>query len=214
MPIVSCPGCGHGISDRATTCVNCGRPLTPVATAVEPAAVATAKHAGSSARDAGQDELPFFAVSTHKFVVMCVVTLGLYQYYWFYKQWRHLARGSVVPISPFWRTFFAPFWGFSLFAHIEARAQRDHIATRWNDLVLGIAYLLLPMTWRLPDPWSLITLLAFVPLIPAQYTIDRINARHASAPLPNRGYSGPNVVGIIVGSGVVLLALAGALLSR
>jgi 4-hydroxybenzoate polyprenyltransferase len=45
-----------------------------------------------------------------------------------------------------------------------------------------------------------------------QRTIDRINARNAGGPLPNRGYTGANVVGIIIGSGVVMLVLAGAML--
>jgi hypothetical protein len=191
--------------------VNCGRALTPVA-AGEAVPVAATDSAEPRTREPVQEELPFFAVSTHKFVVMCVVTLGLYQYYWFYKQWRHLARASRVPISPFWRTFFAPLWGFSLFAHVEARAELDKIAVPWNDVVLGVAYLLLPMTWPLPHGWSLISLLAFVPLIPAQRTIDRINASRLQGPLPNRGYTGPNLAGIILGAGIVVLALIGALL--
>jgi hypothetical protein len=204
MSIVSCPGCEHLISDRATTCVNCGRALTPVRV--------DAPLEEQPPTPAAERELPFFAVATHKFLVMCLVTLGLYQYYWFYKQWRCLARGSRTPVSPFWRTFFAPFWGFSLFAQVEVRAQREQVPVRWNDVALGIAYLLLPMTWRLPGAWSLISLLAFLPLIPVQRTIDRINARNAGGPLPNRGYTGANVVGIIIGSGVVMLVLAGAML--
>ena len=140
---------------------------------------------------------------------MCVVTIGLYQYYWLYKQWRRLARMTIEPISPFWRTFFAPLWAFSMFARIEARAHVDQITPGWNDIALGIAYLILNAVWRLPDPWWLVSLLAFVPLVPVQRTIAAINARHASGPLPNGQYSGANVAGIIVGGSVLLLVLIG-----
>ena len=32
MALINCPECGKEISDRAEKCINCGFPLTPVAT--------------------------------------------------------------------------------------------------------------------------------------------------------------------------------------
>jgi len=213
MPIVSCPGCGHGISDRATACVNCGRALTPVAAPSEPVAppvTPTNDHApgGGTPRSDGA-QLPFFSVATHKFVIMCVVTLGMYQYYWLYKQWKRLARTSFEPISPFWRTFFAPLWGFSLFMRIRARAELEKVVVSWNDIALGVAYLLLSAAWRLPEPWWIVSLFGFLPLLPVHGTIEEINARHSAGPLPNRSFSGANVLGIFVGGGILVLALIG-----
>lgn len=186
--------------------------MTTVATAAaSPDALATYT-ASTGAREEKQDALPFFAVATHKFVAMSLVTIGLYQYYWFYKQWRCVARAAPrEPMSPFWRTFFTPLFAFSLFARIGARAELEKLTPGWNDVVLGIAYLLLSSSWRLPEPWWLISLLAFAPVIPVQRTIDAINRRHASGPLPNRNYSGSNVVGIIVGGGILLLVVIGVL---
>lgn len=209
MPIISCPGCGHGISDRAAKCVNCGRALIPLDTSPE-ADAAPVGMSGASA-PVPQEQLPFFSVATHKFVVMCIVTVGLYQYYWIYLQWRRIARMSFEPISPFWRTFFAPLWGFSLFWRIRTRSQLDGAVPRWHAGVLGTAYLVLSLTWRLPEPWSLISLFGFLPLIPVQRTIEEINARQAAGELPNRGYSGANVLGIILGSGILALTLVGVL---
>jgi len=32
MPLVACPDCHYKVSDTATLCVNCGRPIKPVKT--------------------------------------------------------------------------------------------------------------------------------------------------------------------------------------
>lgn len=179
--------------------MNCGQTLTPVTTPVEVPVVSGFEATGSP--------LPYFSVATHKFVVMNIVTFGLYQYYWIYWQWRHIARTAAQPLSPFWRTFFAPFWAYSLFSRVRQRARVEEAGVYWQASVLAIAYFLLPLTWQLPDPWSLVSLLGFVPLIPVQRTIEAINARHAGHELPNRAYSGANVVGIMVGGGLLVLAV-------
>lgn len=162
---------------------------------------------------ATQDQLPFFSVATHKFVIMSVVTVGLYQYYWIYKQWKRLAQSSREPMSPFWRTFFAPLWGFSLFSRLEAHGEREKLVVGWNDVALGIAYLLLSAAWRLPDPWSLVSLLSFLPIVPVQRTVEQINARHTAGPLPNRRFSGVNLVGIFIGGALLLLAVLGTFMT-
>jgi hypothetical protein len=76
---------------------------------------------------------------------------------------------------------------------------------------MATLYLVLNVTWRLPDPWVLVSLLVFVPLIPIQETIERINARHV-AELPNRGFSGADAVAIVIGGLVLILVLIGVLL--
>src|SRR3954471_7435319 len=35
---------------------------------------------------------PWFRVGTAKLLLMCVVTFGVYEIYWFYQQWRHVQR--------------------------------------------------------------------------------------------------------------------------
>jgi hypothetical protein len=153
---------------------------------------------------------PFFAVSTHKFVVMSIVTLGLYNVYWVWRQWKRFVEHGEV-LSPFWRTFFLVFTNYSLFARVRSRARDEGIEVRWNPALLATLYLVLNVTWRLPDPWWIVSLLVFVPFIPIQQTIDRINGRHV-AELPNRGFSGANAVAIVVGGLVLILVLVGSLL--
>src|SRR5258708_1698326 len=45
----------------------------------------------------------FFSVSLLKLLVMSTVTLGLYDLYWFYKNWTFVKERTARDISPFWR---------------------------------------------------------------------------------------------------------------
>ncbi|HEV8234153.1 MAG TPA: hypothetical protein VGP84_06120 [Gemmatimonadaceae bacterium] len=155
----------------------------------------------------GERQTPFFAVSTRKFVVMSIVTLGLYDVYWVWRQWRRFVEHGQV-LSPFWRTFFLVFTNYSLFARVRSRAREEGIEVSWSPALMATLYLVLNVTWRLPDPWVLVSLLVFVPLIPIQETIERINARHV-AELPNRGFSGADAVAIVIGGLVLILVLIG-----
>jgi hypothetical protein len=158
----------------------------------------------------GERQTPFFAVSTRKFVVMSIVTLGLYDVYWVWRQWKRFVEHGEV-LSPFWRTFFLVFTNYSLFARVRSRAREEGIEVSWSPALLATLYLVLNVTWRLPDPWVLVSLLVFVPIIPVQETIDRINATHV-AKLPNRGFSGTNAVAIVIGGLVLILVLIESLL--
>jgi hypothetical protein len=167
---------------------------------------------GETVQITTQDELPFFAVSTHKFVVMSAVTLGIYAYYWMFKQWARIQRQSGEVISPFWRAFFGPFWNFSLFKRVRSRSRAEALTVNWNPVLLGVAFLVVTLLWRLPDPWWLISLFSFVLLVPVQQTIEQLNARYAHALLPNRRYTGINVVAIVIGGFVLVLGIIGALM--
>ncbi|HEX8617495.1 MAG TPA: DUF4339 domain-containing protein, partial [Thermoanaerobaculia bacterium] len=74
----------------------------------------------------GGGELPFFAVGVRKLVVMYVLTFGLYQLYWFYKQWWTIRARDGEDIWPLARAAFAWFFFHELVKDIneEARVTR------------------------------------------------------------------------------------------
>ena len=49
---------------------------------------------------------PFFTASVLKLIVMSVCTMGIYQLYWFYKNWKLIKDRTGQKIRPFWRAFF------------------------------------------------------------------------------------------------------------
>jgi hypothetical protein len=164
--------------------------------------------------DRSAESLPFFPVGTHKFVVLSIVTFGIYEMYWAYQNWKRIKTASGQDLSPFWRAIFAPMWGFSLFERVRTMARNGGIDVGWNADSLAILYLLLTtLAWRLPDPLWLLALVSVVPLLPVHQTTQLANERvSSSAEAPNRRYSVGNVMTIVLGGLLLILVVIGAFL--
>lgn len=153
----------------------------------------------------------YFEVATTKFVVMSIVTFGIYDVYWVYQQWRCERTRTGEDLSPFWRTFFAPFWAFSLFRRISQVSDETGTGP-FAHQAYALIYFASFVTIRLPDPYWLIGILAFVPMIPVQSAATRVNKTVApGAPLNDR-YTLPNVVMIVLGLLMLLLVIVGMLI--
>lgn len=75
----------------------------------------------------------FYVVSKKKMILLLVLTLGIYQVYWFYQNWRHYQKASGEKIWPLPRAIFAIFFVHALFR--AANDQRDRGPVRlsaWN----------------------------------------------------------------------------------
>ena len=143
--------------------------------------------------------------------MLSICTLGIYELYWAYKNWQRIGAATGEKLSPFWRAFFAPIWGFSLFRRIRDRVTHERAPGDWHPPVLATCYLLLSASWRLPDPWWLISLASFVPLSPVQQATQRINEQHHVSEDLNSSYSGMNVAAIVLGGILFILAVIGSL---
>jgi hypothetical protein len=67
-----------------------------------------------------RDQPSCFPVSLMKLTVMSIVTLGLYELYWFYKNWTLIKERGKLEIAPFWRAFFAYFFCYQCFSPLQA----------------------------------------------------------------------------------------------
>lgn len=220
MALVSCPDCGYTVSDRAPACVRCGGPLKPLGSSTSPdvasiqGAATSGPHTADVAGAPGAVALPFFPVATHKFIILSMCTFTLYELYWSYQNWKRIKAASSENISPFWRAFFAPLWGFSLFKRIDASATSSGLDVWWSHGTLATVYLLLSILWRLPDPWWLISLASLLPMIPVQQTAQRVNERHAGPKTEarNQNYTAANIATIVFGGLFFVLAIVGTFL--
>ena len=185
MAVLECPDCGGSVSDTAPSCVHCGRPMSP--------------------REPETVPFPFFPVSTVKFITLSLCTFGFYELYWYYKNWQRIRERSGESLSPFWRAFFAALWSFQLFGRVrdyEANAGRPG----WSAGILGTAYFALLATWRLPDPWWLLSVVSFVPILPVLATTQGINRQAEATENSNEKFSITNIIALVVG-GLLLLLL-------
>jgi hypothetical protein len=74
---------------------------------------------------------------------------------------------------------------------------------------LALAVLALALAANLPDPYWLVTLLGFLPLLPVQAAVNRVNLQLAPDADPNARFSGWNIAGVVVGGLLVALAMLG-----
>jgi hypothetical protein len=127
---------------------------------------------------------PLFTVGVAKLLVMILVTFGLYELYWMYKQWEHLHEELNEDLSPFWRTVFSVFFFHRLVGGVNVVGERHGIHDHLPVSGLTALFVLTSLCSRLPDPWWLIALVSVVPIMVVQ---RRVNAIHAvAAPLADR----------------------------
>ena len=115
----------------------------------------------------------YFPVSPRKFIALSVLTGGLYEIYWFYKNWAFIRSRDESRIVPLARALFAPLWYPALLVDLRRNLPNGPLIPGG---VLGPAaiYFLLTMSWRLPDPLWLVSFLSFVPLLPAVLRINGV----------------------------------------
>lgn len=65
----------------------------------------------------------FFPASLLKLGVLSVYTVGLYEIYWFYKNWQLIRARERSNDSPFLRAFFALFFCYSCFARMRRQGS-------------------------------------------------------------------------------------------
>ncbi len=148
----------------------------------------------------------FFAVSPTKLVVMSVCTLGLYQVYWFYKQWVFIRQRSEPLVIPWARALFGIFWCYSCFEFIRNDERVLKIEPNLPAGPLAIGWIAASLAWRLPGAYSLIGYLAPLLLVPVQRHVNHINAMVAPNHDENSRFSGWN--GLAIAGGAIFLALA------
>jgi hypothetical protein len=196
MPRIICPGCGKSISDTASRCFNCGRPVSTD----EPPSVPSG------------EACPYFAVALPKFVVMSIVTFGIYEIYWAYKNWMLIKARTSEPLSPAWRAWFAQLWSFSLFGRIRDGARDRGLHVEWTPAWLAAGYLLMTLMVRLPGPLALLGLLSFLPLLPVVQTIATVHQQGRFRDELNARYSAVDYAAIAIGGLALIAAVVGSFL--
>ena len=151
----------------------------------------------------------FFSTSTFKLSVMSICTFGLYELYWFYKNWVLIKERTDQKIMPFWRAFFAPLWAYSCFNHIKSSANENDVPESLIIGLLAIVYFILQALWRIPDPYWVILFLSFLLIIPANSVASSVNEKLVSDFTNNRKFSAWNWLAVVLGGSLFLMSLLG-----
>lgn len=121
----------------------------------------------------------YFPVSLPRLFVLSIATLGVYQLYWFYRNWKYIKRRNGSAIMPFWRALFAPIWFYPLYLDLK-RDSRERFgkvlvpAAPWVVLLL-VLYVGLDVMESFGGLFELLSLLSVVCLLPFANYILHIN---------------------------------------
>jgi hypothetical protein len=155
----------------------------------------------------GGAEPLFFPVSVMKLVVLSTFTFGIYEFYWFYKNWRMIQKREQSDISPFWRTCFCYFYCHALFRRIrEQQAHLEGSAPLAADS-LAAGWIVANLVWLLPDPFFLLSFAAVLFMVPVQRVAVRLNAAVAPNHDQNARLTPGNWAAVVIGMLLLVLLL-------
>lgn len=105
-------------------------------------------------------------VDANKFIILFVMSLGLYSIWWMYKVWKFFQQKEEPNMMPAARAIFGIFWVYPLFERIQDYAKENGYESKYNSSFLFVGYVIMNLSSRLPDPIGLVAIFAFILMIP------------------------------------------------
>ncbi len=130
---------------------------------------------GQMSRPGFHYETQYYPVSPAKLVALSLLTFGLYEIYWFYRNWKYVQERDLSNISPFWRSVFGMIWYPALCTDLRRTLPDSAVPSSGVLNCMALLYMGLSVSWRAPDPYWLVAFLTFIPLLPAAKAIAAVN---------------------------------------
>ena len=153
----------------------------------------------------------YYHVKPHKYILLSIFTLGLYEIYWHYRCWKYVRQRDQSSIWPIARGLFFPFWYYPLLSDIGRHTQPTRFDSRFYKGLLTFSLLALGVCWRLPDPWWLLSFLTFLPTLPALSAIDGMNAAIDGPPVRHAVHRPVNYLAYLFGGPIIAYSLLAAI---
>ena len=175
---------------------------------LQPHKQSTSESCASSRQTAAHPtDYDYFSVGPLKLAVMSVCTLGIYEIYWFYKNWQHIKQRKRSPLDPLLRALFPWLWIFSFVAYLREHAEELGLAVKLSPLWLGLSYWLPLFAWQLPEPYWLISGCSFLPLLYIQQGMEKIMRRGGRPIKKFYRFNRWNGLGIVLGGALFAYAI-------
>ena len=104
-------------------------------------------------------------ISVGKFIFLSIISAGIYEIVWFYRSWKFFREKEKLNISHFWRAFFAIFFVYELFWKMLEYARKVKYKEVYSPGWKAFLWVMINIMWYLPDPFWLIGIFAFLPLL-------------------------------------------------
>ena len=100
---------------------------------------------------ADTSEKAFYVVAPRKFLLLSILTLGFYDVYWFYKNWRIVKLRDNLDIWPPMRGLFYIFFTHSLFERVDTELRAGDNYEDWHSSSVATVVVLLAISSAILD---------------------------------------------------------------
>jgi hypothetical protein len=145
----------------------------------------------------GMKDPRWFMVGGVKLVVMLFATLGLYQIYWFYKQWDRV-RDAGDNVAPAPRSIFSILFCYSLFRRVIDSTHAVGVRTSVPAWLLAVGFILPSLMYRANGTEAYLSILAIVPLTFVQRIANAVALGQGSTEDRNTRLTPLNWVAVVV----------------
>jgi hypothetical protein len=153
-----------------------------------------------------------YSISIPKLIILSIATFGLFELYWFYKQFKSFKEVRNWDINPWLRAIFCGLTAYTLFREVEGAEKEIDPSKELSSFGLAIAFFGIALLYRLPNPYWLLSFLTFAPLVPVQNSINFYWDSTLGDNVVRSKFGGWNYVvaigGLVVVAGAVWLAFA------
>lgn len=142
-----------------------------------------------------------YIISVGKFAFLSVITFGLYNLWWTYKEWRFFQEKENQDLAPAIRAIFGVVFLIPLFTRIKNFAKHSGYPKTFSPVALYLCYLLAAILTYLPIPLSIIGVLSCLILLPP---VKALNYAKLQNPIYNAvvqdSFNGRQICLIVFGS--------------
>ncbi|HRD08689.1 MAG: hypothetical protein U0V54_13510 [Saprospiraceae bacterium] len=152
-----------------------------------------------------------YIINTEKFVLLCFITMGLYGIWWIYKSWRFFKQKEMTDIMPAARSLLSILYLNFLFMKIYDYSKEKGYNPRFNSYALYIGFFIVNVLSYLPDPYWMVSNLAFLFLIPPFKALNYAKENTEGLLITEQPtFNGRQIALILVGTllwGLIILAM-------
>ncbi|MDC0603043.1 DUF4234 domain-containing protein, partial [Aliiglaciecola sp.] len=129
----------------------------------------------------------YYPIATWKFVYLSIISFGIYNAYWMYRNWQAIKIKTGANMMPFWRGLFINFWVYALFLNLRQDSQeqfsKNKVLPAWLAFIIALAFFVTSIASNAVDelPWSMLYVLTPLLLIPFVRYINFRNTNNSDA---------------------------------